>query len=68
LIVFYYRKEIPKLYPDFMEKFSTKRTCLSKRVLGQLYRHCERFEIAIESETQLNINVEPNIKFYLKGI
>jgi hypothetical protein len=51
-----------------MEKFSTKRTYLSSNVLGQLYRHCDRYGIGMQSRADLEITAEPNGIFNLEGI
>lgn len=51
-----------------MEKFSEKRTYLSKKVLGQLYRQCCTFEMGIQSKIELEINAQPNSKFDIKGL
>jgi uncharacterized protein (DUF1810 family) len=51
-----------------MEKFSEKRTYLSNKVLGQLYRQCCTFEMGVQSKTELEINSQPNSKFMLKGM
>lgn len=50
-----------------MEKFAEKRTYLSKKVLGQLYRQCCTFEMGIQSKIELEINTQPNSKLVLKG-
>ncbi|CAG2103928.1 unnamed protein product [Medioppia subpectinata] len=55
----YLRNERPKLYPDFMQKFSTKRTYLSKKMLGQLYRHCDRYSHGLDTGKDLEIKAEP---------
>ena len=51
-----------------MEKFSEKKTYLSKKVLGQLYRQCCTFEMGIQSKIELEINAQPNPKFAQKGL
>jgi len=51
-----------------MEKFSEKRTYLSKNVLGQLYRHCDRFGLGVQSKADLEIKAEPNAVFKLEGL
>ena len=53
--------EKPNIYPDFMEKFSRKRTYLSKKTLGQLYRLCDRYGLGVLSNSsKMQILVEPN--------
>ncbi|CAG2100088.1 unnamed protein product [Medioppia subpectinata] len=61
------RKEKPKLYPDFMEKVIEKKTYLSKRVLGRMYRMCCEFENSIQSKIIHEINYQPNPKLILPG-
>ncbi|XP_054164765.1 uncharacterized protein LOC128962416 [Oppia nitens] len=60
-------KERPKLYPDFMEKFAQKRSYLSNKTLGQIYRYCDRYSLGIYSNRNLEIKAEPNPTFILEG-
>ncbi|KAG8189296.1 hypothetical protein JTE90_019056 [Oedothorax gibbosus] len=43
-------KDTPKEYPDFMGKLGEKRTYLSNKALGMLFRSCKRLELGLGTE------------------
>ena len=70
------RKYLVNIRPDFMERFGSDKVYLSKRILGQFFRHCSLMEqivnltqFDVDSASSLTNNklLAKNSKFILPG-
>lgn len=51
-------------YPDFMKKFGEKRTYISKKALGILFRNCKRLEMGLETKnSQTEYKLDPDLVY-----